>query len=135
MICFECDAPAVHQHHVVPASLGGRRTVPLCGQCHGLIHDHGGLLTTSTLTAAAMARKRAAQEYTGGHAPYGWRREDGRLIVIPEEHETIAMAHRLWHEGWSLRAIGQRLTEAGRLPRVATAWSAETVRALLRRSR
>lgn len=25
-------------HHVVPYSLGGTRTVPLCSKCHGLIH-------------------------------------------------------------------------------------------------
>ncbi len=37
--CFECDQPAAHQHHVVPRLRGGTRTVHLCEQCHGLVHD------------------------------------------------------------------------------------------------
>ena len=28
--CFECDMPAEHDHHVVPQSIGGTKTVPLC---------------------------------------------------------------------------------------------------------
>jgi 5-methylcytosine-specific restriction endonuclease McrA len=36
--CFECGAPAAHQHHVVPRSLGGTKTVPLCEGCHGKVH-------------------------------------------------------------------------------------------------
>lgn len=39
MLCFECDQPADHQHHVIPRSRGGTRTVPLCAGCHGLVHD------------------------------------------------------------------------------------------------
>jgi 5-methylcytosine-specific restriction endonuclease McrA len=28
--CFECGSPASHHHHVIPHSLGGTQTVPLC---------------------------------------------------------------------------------------------------------
>ena len=38
-VCFECGAPAEHNHHVVPKVLGGNKTVPLCTKCHGLVHD------------------------------------------------------------------------------------------------
>ena len=37
--CFECQMPANVQHHVVPWSLGGRNTVPLCRPCHGKVHS------------------------------------------------------------------------------------------------
>ena len=39
-ICFECDSiHDLHDHHVVPKSLGGNKTVKLCPNCHGKIHD------------------------------------------------------------------------------------------------
>ena len=38
MICFECGKPAFDKHHVVPKSLGGTKTVPLCPDCHGMVH-------------------------------------------------------------------------------------------------
>lgn len=32
--CFECNNSIVELHHVVPKSLGGKKTVPLCESCH-----------------------------------------------------------------------------------------------------
>jgi hypothetical protein len=40
--CFECEAPATEQHHVIPESFGGTKTVPLCSKCHCLVHGLGG---------------------------------------------------------------------------------------------
>lgn len=37
-VCFECGGVAHHQHHVVPRSQGGTKTIPLCVTCHGLAH-------------------------------------------------------------------------------------------------
>jgi len=40
LICFECDSTVdIHQHHIIPKSMGGTRTIPLCCKCHGKIHD------------------------------------------------------------------------------------------------
>lgn len=36
--CFECGKEATENHHVIPQSLGGTKTVPLCGGCHSLVH-------------------------------------------------------------------------------------------------
>lgn len=41
-VCFECGAPATERHHVVPVSLGGTKTIPLCGECHAKVHDISG---------------------------------------------------------------------------------------------
>lgn len=39
-ICFECGSKQnIHNHHVVPKSLGGMNTIPLCVICHGKVHD------------------------------------------------------------------------------------------------
>jgi hypothetical protein len=36
--CFECEDEATEEHHVVPKSLGGTKTVPLCSKCHAKVH-------------------------------------------------------------------------------------------------
>lgn len=38
-ICFECGAPKEEMHHIVPKSKGGKKTIPLCIDCHGIVHD------------------------------------------------------------------------------------------------
>ena len=38
-ICFECGGTEhIHQHHIIPKSLGGTKTIPLCNMCHGRAH-------------------------------------------------------------------------------------------------
>ena len=38
--CFECGSTEdIEHHHVVPKSLGGTKTVPLCIKCHSLVHQ------------------------------------------------------------------------------------------------
>ncbi|MBQ5613432.1 MAG: hypothetical protein IIU82_00250, partial [Tidjanibacter sp.] len=63
-VCFECGAPATERHHIVPASLGGTKTVPLCGICHAKIHDVDGKRRTriAELTKAALDAKIARGE-------------------------------------------------------------------------
>jgi len=39
MVCFECSGPSTVQHHVVPKSKGGTKTLPLCDECHAKAHD------------------------------------------------------------------------------------------------
>ena len=36
--CFECGKEATEEHHVIPKSLGGTKTVPLCTKCHMKVH-------------------------------------------------------------------------------------------------
>ena len=39
-VCFECGSDyAIHFHHVVPKSKGGKNAIPLCEKCHGLVHN------------------------------------------------------------------------------------------------
>ena len=63
-VCFECGAPATERHHIVPASLGGTKTVPLCGICHAKIHDVDCKRRTriAELTKAALDAKKARGE-------------------------------------------------------------------------
>jgi hypothetical protein len=62
--CFECDARANHAHHVVPFSLGGTRTIPLCEPCHA--KAHGQLpRATSDLIKAGMKKAKDKGTHVG----------------------------------------------------------------------
>ena len=37
--CFECGNEATENHHVIPKSLGGTKTIPLCSRCHSKVHS------------------------------------------------------------------------------------------------
>lgn len=65
--CFECGERAQTYHHVVPFSLGGTRTLPLCFSCHDKVHARGAYkiedtdtlgTTGSVLTKAGLRRAR-----------------------------------------------------------------------------
>lgn len=124
--CFECEQPAVTDHHVIPRSKGGRRTVPLCQVCHDLVHDlRPRLMSTSGLTRAALAAKRKRGEYTGT-APYGYRlATDGvRLEVDAAEAHVLAQARELRASGLSLRLVAAELAARGHLSRTGRPFAA-----------
>ena len=55
IVCFECGIDGeIHNHHVVPKSKGGTKTVPLCTICHGKIHDRN-FLNHKQLTRQGLA--------------------------------------------------------------------------------
>ena len=58
--CMECGVMTALLHHVVPVSMGGKQTVPLCQRCHSLAH---GVLSeiqySSALIRIGIANARA----------------------------------------------------------------------------
>jgi hypothetical protein len=37
--CFECGSKEdIEYHHIIPYAWGGRRVIPLCGNCHNMVH-------------------------------------------------------------------------------------------------
>ena len=56
--CFECETTEdLHEHHVVPRSRGGTKTVTLCYQCHMKAHGKDG----KGLNHKRLAREGLAQ--------------------------------------------------------------------------
>ena len=109
--CFECNAPAEHEHHVIPQSLGGTNTVPLCEDCHGKVHGRD--LRTRALTRAALAAKRSRGERVGT-VPYGFSPgPDGTLVANDTEQAIIALVCDLRRSGKSLRRIAAITTRRG----------------------
>jgi len=110
--CFECGARADVDHHVVPKSRGGIKTIPLCDSCHG--KAHGRVMSTNALTRDALARKKQRGERIGT-VPLGFDlAEDGcTLIENAKEQETIALIRSLRAQGLSLQGIAQTLNNLG----------------------
>lgn len=119
--CFDCGAPATHEHHVVPVSLGGTKTIPLCERCHGLVHGVN-LLHTRRLTKAALAAKRARGERAGA-VPYGYSATpEGRLVLDDAERGVIAVVRELRAAGATLRAVVSELARRGLVSRTGRAF-------------
>lgn len=78
--CINCGKEATMWHHVVPKELGGKdgtNLVPLCDNCHGLIHGISyakGKLSHSELTKIGIQKAKAAGKRVGG--------EKGRKLTI-----------------------------------------------------
>ena len=135
-LCLECGAPATFQHHVIPRSLGGTATVPLCGTCHPLAHNQSANWKVSELTREALRRKKARGERLGGPPPYGFEVvEDKWLKPVPFEMEAVAVMRSLRGLGLSLRAIVALLYEH-RIPTKAgkATWEPKTIGRILLRT-
>jgi hypothetical protein len=133
MQCFECGTTEnLHHHHVVPRSLGGTKTIPLCGLCHGLVHSRD-VMSTGALTSKAMKAKRANGEYTGGRVQYGYSvGADGvTLVPNPAEIEVILCAQELRRDGHSLRGISSELAGKGMVTRNGRPFDHKAIPALL----
>jgi hypothetical protein len=132
MKCWECDQVGdIHQHHPVPQSRGGTKTIPLCLLCHAKAHHRERAMGTPALTREALAAKRARGEATGGDAPFGTRKEAGRLVRDEAEQAIIAAARECRATGLSLRQIAARLEERGLMARGKSTWTAGAVSRLL----
>jgi len=121
--CFECGSTDdLYDHHVVPRSLGGTKTIVLCGKCHGKVHQRGGI-GSKALTKAALAVKKARGERVGTVA-FGCRvADDGKTLIAYQPEQTIiAKVHELRRADYTLRAIADELNRQGFKTRKGTAW-------------
>lgn len=95
--CFECNRKANHAHHIIPKSLGGERTIPLCEKCHGKIHsldfkNHG------TLTKIGIERAR----------------ENGVICGRPAQQLDVESILFLFKEGVPISAISKSFNTSSR---------------------
>jgi len=87
-------------------------------------------------TRAALAQKRARGEVTGGHPPYGMRREGGYYVPDMKEALLLSRVAELNQAGLTLRQIAAKLTAEGFKTRAGkTTWSHVQVWKILKRAK
>jgi hypothetical protein len=91
--------------------MGGTKTVPLCLDCHGKVHDRKAF-SASELTKLALARKKAKSERVG-QVPFGYTLADDGVSLEPEitEQVGIAIMQQLKSEVHTLRSIARELEQ------------------------
>ena len=131
--CIECGSATTYDHHVVPRSLGGTFTVPLCAYHHGLVHNKKAV-DTKTLTQKALLLKKAKGEKTGGTVPYGFDVDaQGRLSPNEGEQDALKAIVDLHGRGWSLRAICAEMEARGIKTKTGkTTWQPKVISRLLK---
>jgi len=82
-------------------------------------------------TSAALGQlKRNGKRYSG-LAPFGWRyTEDGEMVPVENERETLRIIGGLTEKGCSLRKIAAELETQGRKPRKAKRWHPTVISSL-----
>src|SRR6266436_5692057 len=63
--CFECGRQDVYNHHVIPVAKGGKNTVPLCADCHGIVHGITFTMHHPTLIRQGIERAKANGHKSG----------------------------------------------------------------------
>lgn len=67
--CINCKSKATHLHHIVPLSLGGSNNdsniVPMCEECHGIVHGINGFKNHSKSTKEGMKIAKANGKQIG----------------------------------------------------------------------
>lgn len=111
--CFECGQPASHEHHVIPRSLGGTKTVPLCNSCHPKAHGKHGYWKTGELIKQKLNQLKTTGKYIGGALPYGKKLENGTLVNCPVEQANIELMVKWRQDGETYFNICTRLNELG----------------------
>ncbi len=103
-VCFECGAPATERHHIVPASLGGTKTIPLCGTCHAKVHDISGQRRNqlAELTKKSLEKRKELIEKNGGfYSKHGkWVTRLGGNTDTSAANAASARASKAAREKW-----------------------------------
>lgn len=98
---------------MVPESLGGTKTVPLCGICHPKAHGEVGHWKTSELIKAKFKAKKEAGLWPCGQVPFGKQLDEGRLVENPEQQAWVRWIVEKNKGGWTGKRIAKELTELG----------------------
>ena len=105
--CFECGTKEdIQNHHVVPRIKGGKKTIPLCNICHGIVHGrkngiHKNPLTMSELVKEGQKKAREKGIYIG--RPNGSKETKDKFF---SKHTEII---KLISKGYSQRLIANKL--------------------------
>ena len=137
--CWECgiEETPLEEHHPVPRSRGGTRTIPLCGVCHSKAHHRKKNVSISKLTKEGLARKMASGWQAGNPriADVGKLGRAQRTRVADEFALKLAPVVRGFQANGvsTLSGLAANLNQAGIKTVRGGKWSATAVKRLLLR--
>ena len=132
-ICFECGNKKEVDHHVVPKSKTGTKTVPLCHRCHGKIHSKN-LMKMQNLSKQKHKKMKEEGFYVGGVKKYGYDVVDGKYVTNEDEQKIIEMIREWRVLGMSIMNIKRKLEKGGiKTKRGKDVWNYYSVRNLVKR--
>ena len=135
--CFDCNSTAhIVYHHVVPQSLGGKNTIPLCQPCHDKVHNiKPRNISISNLTKQGLLNAKQRGVKLGGPNPtisvkamnLGASKKKQNF-----KNKMIPIFTQLKHNGYStLQSIADYLNNNNIPTRTGKLWSPGTVRNIL----
>ena len=140
--CFECGtAECIQHHHVVPRSVGGSQTIPLCSICHGKVHGikREKQINISELTKAGLERARAKGVKLGSPNIQSMSEKGAAATKALADKSARAWGPILETlfsssgETWS--GLARKLNEMGMKSPRGKKWSRQTCKATLERWR
>lgn len=132
MKCFECPNDADHNHHVIPKILGGTKTVPLCGSCHGKVHKLD--FTNHSRLIRLGLEKRKKEGKHNGYPPYGFTVKNDKLIKNDKEYKNVLYILRLRKMGLSLRSIANTLYNESIVSRFGNKFKPTSINIIIKRN-
>ena len=94
-ICFECNSTSgIHYHHIIPQSLGGNKTIPLCNVCHSKVHDRKFTNFSELVKKGIQDRKK--QGFSHGR-PKGTTEPKSKILNKKEYHYAITLLKKNKH--------------------------------------
>jgi hypothetical protein len=102
--CFECNAPAECNHHIIPKSVGGTKTVPLCLDCHAKAHTGSGL---KKVIKCIKLNKLNKQQMPSSFPPLGYYKvqRDKKIRVSKRYSKIVQEIFQMYVDGKSLYQI------------------------------
>jgi hypothetical protein len=128
-ICFECNDNADHNHHIVPKSLGGTKTIPLCHKCHSKIHNKKMVHSSTLIKKQLDIRKRSGKKFC--RSIFGLKVVDGMWYEDDDQIKIIERIKLLHDEGYSLYYIANKLNDDDIKTSLGSVWYSQTVKNVL----
>jgi len=136
--CFECETTEdLHQHHVVPRSRGGTKTVALCHSCHMKAHGRDGNASNSKKLIIDGLRRKRLEGQIQGRANYGYEISKCRtkLLEVVEEQNVLGIVDGMIEDGNRLKKVVAHLNDNGYRNRGGRKWSYQNLYKILENRR
>jgi len=138
MVCFDCgNAGDMHQHHVIPKSVGGNETIPLCMECHGKVHERS-FTNHRELTIKGLAAAKArgvklgnVSNLTNRDTTKATAAKRDKSMANNVKMQVIMADIEAEHGSQSLRGMAALLNNAGYTTSQGKYWQATSVRRVL----